>query len=219
MKKAFYLLLVMTIGFTACNKKSEEEQLSDSATVEQLPDLVTTTNMIRTIDFTIRGTHKDTAYTNADKIETSAGFGSVISSDTENTFYIFFNAGPHTNNTAGDFILFQIDKSKLTQDFIGVYQISPQATHPLQLIRYSYSQKDADGGTKGKITDFSFSMGLPMQGELAIDKYDPIRKIISGSYRMSAKLNYDPTSFKIGFDPDDQCVLTVSGVFANVKLK
>lgn len=206
MKKTLNCLLVLSLGLSACDKND----------IKEVSELPVQTTMTRTIHFTITGANKDTAYTLSDKIITEAGFSNFSSGTEKNTFYLYFNAGPHVDNTVGDFIHFQVDKAKLKEGYIGSYSLNAPA-NPLQNIRYVYTVRDARGGTSGSISDYG--MGLGMQGDLTIEKYDAVRKTITGSFEMTAALNDDPTTFNIGYRPDEQCTLKVAGTFSNVKIK
>lgn len=205
MKRTLYSLVMLTIGFSACKKDAVKE-----------PEPATTVTMTRTIHFTATGAEKDTAYTMSDKIITEAGFSNFSSGTEKNTFYIFFNAGPHVDNAAGDFIHFQVDKEKLKEGYVGTYLLN-SASSPLQHIRYLYIIRDAKGGIYKNISESD--MGLNMYSELTIEKYDAVRKTISGSYRMTASLNGDPTKPFSYYDPNAKCQLDISGVFDNVKIK
>ena len=112
MKKTFYLALVMALGLTACDRDDDVKA----------PPVVTT--MTRELDFTVTGAEKDTVYTTASKINSEAGFTSFTSSPEKNTFYAAFKAGPHVENSVGDFILFKIDRSKLANGYVGTYSLN-----------------------------------------------------------------------------------------------
>jgi hypothetical protein len=209
MKKTFYFLLALTIGFTACNHEKDRQELS-------LP--ATTASMTRNLDFIMKGTKRDTIYTTADNILTGANYSTEDRGENRKTlFNISFDAGPHFNGTSGDFVLFQIDTLKLRPGFTGTYTLAVQDQYPLANIRYVYSTKGLTGGLSGSIVESG--MGMPMVGSITITEYDPKNHLMSGSYSFSASLNNDPTRQNIIFDADDKCNLQVTGVFTNLRVK
>ena len=207
MRKTLYSVFALALGMTAC---SPDE-------LKELPELPVVTTMKRDLDFTVTGVTKDTIYTTASKIVAEAGFSNFSSGTEKNTFYLYFNAGPHVNNAVGDIVHFQIDRAKLKDGYVGTYTYELQATNLIHKIRYQYMVKDAQGNLQGSINETD--MNTIMLGNVTISNYDAARQIISGTYSLSAALIDDPTTFKIGIYPEDQCQLTVSGTFSNVKIK
>ena len=61
--------------------------------------------------------------------------------------------------------------------------------------------------------------GNPLTGELKITHYDAARNTISGTYAIAGKLYFDPTDPSSATRLDDECDLTVTGSFSNVKIK
>lgn len=210
MKKILLSLLTvaLALGFTACTKP----------VIEPVEDLPVSATLIRHVDYTVRGTSRDTTYsTGGDKIITGAGYGFKSVQDKDaNTFYVSIDAGPHIANTYGENVVFVIDKAKLKPGFVGVYSADQQAATPLYDATYAYSYKSENGSSANL---HNLRMGLQMVGELKIEGYDALRKAISGSYRLFMRLDTDPLKFTRIMEPEDKCELTVSGTFLNVKIK
>jgi hypothetical protein len=213
MRKTLYSLLVLTLGFSACDKKDKELK-------EEKPELTAEATMTRTLDFTILGTEKDTTYANKEKIKATALFGNdaIIWGSERNVFLVTVDAGPGvTTDGEGDFVQFVIDPAKLKADYVGTYRFDAQAALPIKHIHYAYIRNKVTGAYSVRMAATNF--GNALSGELAITHYDAIRHTISGTYTIAGKLYFDPTDSSTATRLDDECDITVSGSFTNVKIK
>ena len=126
---------------------------------------------------------------------------------------------PKAINTAGEAIVLAIDESHLQNGLIKDYDyINPLSR--IVLTRHTYSYMENSGDIWGSFTDSQ--AGVQFEGVLHITGYDKGRKLLSGSYSIMAKgLINDPTIKGIAapIDPVNQCDLTVSGTFTNIKIR
>lgn len=212
MRKTLYSLLVLALGFSACNKNDKDLKEEVVAPSEA--------TMTRTLDFTILGTKKDTTYANKEKIKATALFGNdaILFGSEMNVFIMTVDAGPGvTIDGEGDFVQFVIDPAKLKADYVGTYRFGSQADLPVKHIHYAYITNKVTGSYSAKIAGTNY--GNALTGELKITHYDAARNTISGIYTIAGKLYFDPTDASSATRLDDECNITVSGSFSNVKIK
>ncbi|ANE52403.1 hypothetical protein [Flavisolibacter tropicus] len=210
MRKTLYSLLVLALGFTACDKEE----------IKDVPELPVEATMTRTLDFTLLGTEKDTTYAHKEKIKATALFGNdaIIMGSEMNVFLVTIDAGPGvTTDGAGDFVQFVIDPAKLKADYVGKYGLGVQADLPVKHIHYSYITNKVSGAYSARLYGTNF--GNTITGELNITQYDAARNTISGTYAIVGKLYSDPTDPSTASRIDDECDLAVAGTFTNVKIK
>ena len=213
MKKTLYSLLVLSLGFTACNKDDKDQK-------ENLPELPTEASMTRTLDFTLLGTEKDTTYTTQTPIKATARIGddAPLMGAEKNVFIFSVDAGPGVSTDGeGDFVQFVIDRTMLKAGYIGTYRFDTRADLPLKHIRYAYIRNKVTGAYSAVLA--GTNMGNTMTGTFTITHYDAARNTLGGTYTMAGKLYADPTSESRATRLDDECDLSVTGTFANVKIK
>jgi hypothetical protein len=201
MKKFLYALSVLTLGFTACEKRPPEQTLDPTPVAA----------FTRTISYTNRGTTNAASY-DTSRIE-------ALATIDNNDISLAFLASPRTPLTAGDAIAFQLDKTHL-QALAKTYNLDGKTLPTILAVRYTYSYMKEDGLWRGSISDSG--MGLQFGGSLTIEKWDPFRKLLSGFYRVEIKnLINDPVQDRVAqpIDPNDLCDVTVTGTFSNVKVQ
>lgn len=196
-----YLVLICLVAVSSCRKP-----------VEAITDPVAESSLSRVILLPNQGNFvKQALYINTDQLKLRAG----IEAD---QLFFFFDAAPSVNNSTGDALLLSINASNLATGLVKTYSFNQAAPTSLH-VRYVYSSRQSSGDIWSSITDSRF--GVVFEGELVITGYDSKRKLISGHYEIKAKnLINDPTVQSVGspIDPINQCNLTLSGSFKNVKL-
>lgn len=119
---------------------------------------------------------------------------------------------------AGESVSLYIDGRHRGTNLAGGYTVG--STEPaLRRIRYSYSVTETNSGTWGSITDSR--NGVVFEGLLNITSHDNRRNLISGAYYVKARrLINDPTVQHSGgvIDPLNECDLSLSGTFSNLRL-
>jgi hypothetical protein len=203
MKHLLPAFALLFIGLTACNKPPVEQTLPD-------PEPVST--FTRTVRYTNRGTQSTAAYDAAFKIQNLA---TVENGQVQ----LAFLANPTVAGTSGDAVVFNINAVHLQTGLAATYAFQ-HPTRPVTLGRYTYTYHESDGSTWGSITDTK--MGVHFEGTLIIDSYDPVRKLMSGTYQAVVKdLINDPLTRSIAapIDPANLCDVTLTGTFNNVKLQ
>jgi hypothetical protein len=223
MKKLMYLLFGSGICLTACEKSGQE-----------IPaDTVTEATFSRSIHLQEQGIKKDMEYTVSDNINYGAGFtDSIPTANGSNMFYLFiqgnssvdlsknksvsFNPIPSVTGSFAEGISFLIDRNKLKPGYVGIYDLSSNASLPVWKTQYSYSYLGTEG-LKSNISDSK--TGLIFRGQVTIEKYDRLQNCISGTYSAVHNLNSDPTKFNMLIDPLDRCEVVLRGTFTNVKIR
>lgn len=195
-----FFVLIWLIAAVSCRKP-----------VEEIPDPLTESSLSRVIVLPNQGNLiKQSLYINSGKLKLRAG----VEND---QLFFFFDATPTVNNSTGDALLLTINASNLTTGLVKTYSFNQ--TSSAMHARYVYLSQQSTGDVWSSITDSR--LGIVFEGNLTITAYDPKRKLISGQYEIKAKnLINDPTIQSVGqpIDPINQCDLTVSGSFKNVKL-
>lgn len=131
-------------------------------------------------------------------------------------FSLFYD--PVMNKSGGDGLVLKIDANHLINGIVKSYYFG-QGANSILFSRYTYTSKENDGSTWASIVATDF--GSQFEGNLTITNYDAVRKLLSGSYNISAnKLINDPTKKgNSSIDPLDLCDLTISGSFSNLKIQ
>ena len=195
-----FFVLIWLIAAVSCRKP-----------VEEIPDPLTESSLSRVIVLPNQGNLiKQSLYINSEKLKLRAG----VEND---QLFFFFDATPTVNNSTGDALLLTINASNLTTGLVKTYSFNQ--TSLAMHARYVYLSQQSTGDVWSSITESR--LGIVFEGNLTITAYDPKRKLISGQYEIKAKnLINDPTIQSVGqpIDPINQCDLTVSGSFKNVKL-
>jgi len=195
--------LILTLALFSCKKNP----------IQLEPNLEPAGSLTRTLVFPNQGGLVKLAHYNEfSKPET-------IATKADGRLSIGIIITPKTINSAGDGIVLAIDESHLQNVLIKDYDyINPSSR--IVLTRYTYSYMENSGDIWGSFTDSQ--TGVQFEGVLHITAYDKERKLLSGSYTVMAKgLINDPTIKGIAgpIDPVNQCDLTVSGTFTNLKIR
>ena len=202
-KHSFFLAAITALLFSSCDKQ---------VCVEPTPDPEPASAFTRTIMYTNRGTVNEAAYDAAFKMEARA----VVEN---NELLVAFIAGGKTPGSVGDAIAFRLQPSSGPSNPVKTYRFNAPAD-AIRYARYTHTQHDADGSIRGSITDSE--MGVRFEGFLKVESYDAARKLISGTYQAEIKgLISDPLKSRTSgpIDPMDQCDVTISGSFRNVKVQ
>lgn len=168
-------------------------------------------NLIRNLVFTnLTNVEKNVSYgTSVTRISTGVEDGNLV---------LHLEAGEVTPGKSVESVSLYINASHLGSGLAKGYTFG-QTEPALKRIFYSYSFKESATSTWGSITDSKF--GVVFEGLLNITSHDIKNKLISGSFLVKARrLLNDPTvkSIATPIDPANQCDLTLTGTFSNVKL-
>ena len=203
MKKIHLTSLILILALFSCKKNP----------IQPEPDPEPIGSLTRSLVFPNQGgLVKHAHYNEVSKPET-------IATKADGRLSIGIIITPKEINSAGEAIVLAIDESHLQNGLIKDYDYVNTSSR-IVLTRYTYSYMENSGDIWGSFTDSQ--TGVQFEGVLHITGYDKYRKLIKGSYSIIAKgLINDPTKKGIAgpIDPLNQCDLTVSGTFTNVKIR
>lgn len=203
MKRIFLICLCIGIASFISSCKKEKDVQSPAPAPEA--------NLIRNLVFTnLTNVEKNISYgTSSVKITTGIENGNL---------FLYLNAGESTAGKSSESLTLYINESHLASGLAKGYTFGNNEP-ALKRIYYAYSFTELNNNTWGSITDSK--LGVVFEGLLNITSHDTKNKLISGSFTVKARrLLNDPTvkSIAAPIDPANQCDLTLTGNFNNVKL-
>jgi hypothetical protein len=165
---------------------------------------------------------RNLVFTNLTNVEKNSSYGATVTKMStgveDGKLFLHLEAGETTPGRSAESVRLYINASHLAAGLAKGYTFG-QTEPALKRIFYSYSFNESATSTWGSITDSGF--GVVFEGLLNITSHDVKNKLISGSFQVKAKrLLNDPTvkSIAAPIDPANQCDLTLTGSFKNVKL-
>ncbi|HEX4957933.1 MAG TPA: hypothetical protein VFV46_07125 [Lacibacter sp.] len=198
----FLLLVGINLTHGSCKKQSNNVVMLPPAEASLIRNLVFTkqTNVEKNVSY------------GASQVKTTAG--------TDNgNFFIRLYTESNIPGTASESVVLYINESHLTSNLAKGYSFGT-IEPALKRVYYTYTFHESGTSSWTSITDSG--IGVVFQGVLNITSYDEKNKLVSGSYLLKArKLITDPTIKSIAepIDPMNECDLTLTGDFSNIRIR
>ncbi len=196
-----YTFCVLAVSLISCKKQKEAPLVLPAAEASLIRNLVFPNQS---------NTEKNVSYGTSDvKVATGTEDGQ---------FYIRLAAESSVVGKASEYVTLYINASHIIPNLAKGYTFG-SVEPALNRVYYTYLFNESATGTWGSATDSK--TGVVFEGLLNITAHDSKNKLISGSFTVKARrLINDPTVKNLAtpIDPANQCDLTLSGTFKNVRI-
>jgi hypothetical protein len=193
------LLLLSSVGFTACSDKNEAPAPPDPAAAFELSPY---------FDFTTIAPGGGTAHSGSGVAHPSQDIAGTARLDApSNMLVLDFKAAP-------DEVYFEVDQTQLRSGWTGAYALRCQSrpSDPV-FVSYLHTQSPQVGTAILRLSDWT----PQRDGHVTITAYDAQRQLVSGSYEIMAPNQRDPS--KPANPSGPLCTVLLTGKFTNLKVK